>query len=213
MARRAVIRLFPKLQDRILGLLLIRPDREWYRSELARELEVQASTLQRPLAALVAAGILRSRRDGNRLYYQADTQSPLFPELRGLLAKTSGLAGVLKEALASVASKIRVAFVYGSIASGEERSSSDVDLLVVGDIGLAELASPLRRAAIHLGREVNPTVYSEREFAEKLQSRNRFLQGILDKPKVFVVGRQDDLGGTPRPEESGERRSRRTGRG
>ena len=188
--------------------MLLWPEREWYRSELARELGVPASSLQRPLGALVESGVLRGRQDGNRVYYQADASNPVFPELRGLLAKTSGLVDVLREALASVRPRIRVAFIYGSIASGEENASSDVDLLVVGDVGLADLALPLRKAAARLGREVNPTVYSEREFTEKLRTKHRFLHSVLDKPKLFVVGREDDLGRASRSEEGRERRAR-----
>jgi DNA-binding transcriptional ArsR family regulator len=196
MPRQKRTRLLAPLQERILAAVLLRPEREWYRSELARELGVPVSSLQRPLAALAASGIIRARQDGNRVYYRAETESPLYPELRGLLAKTSGLVDVLKAALESVAPRLKVAFVYGSIASGEETSASDVDLFVVGDAGLSELAPLLRKAATRLGREVNPTVCSAREFVEKLRSKSGFVQGVLDKPKLFVVGSEDDLGGT-----------------
>jgi predicted nucleotidyltransferase len=208
MARQRRARLLAPLQERILAIVLLRPEREWYRSELARELGVGASSLQRPLAALAASGIVRVRQDGNRVYYRAETESPLFPELRGLLAKTSGLVDVLKEALKPAGAKVRVALVYGSVASGEETSSSDVDILVVGEAGLSELAPLLRKAASRLGRAVNPSVYSAREFAEKLRSRNRFLQGVLDKPKLFVVGREDDLERASRREAGGKGRAR-----
>lgn len=194
MPRQKRTSLLAPIEERILGITLLHPERAWYRSELARELEVAVSSLQRPLAALVEAGTLRSRQDGNRVYYQADTESPLFPELRGLLAKSSGLVDVLKEALKGFVPRIRFAFVYGSIASGAETSSSDVDLLVVGAAGLADLSLPLREAARRLGRDVNPTVYSEAEFAKKLRAKNRFLLAVLDKPKLFVVGKEDDLG-------------------
>ncbi len=129
----------------------------------------------------------------NRLYYQANPENPIFPELRGLLAKTSGLIGVLKTALESLASQITMAFVYGSIASGEEHSTSDVDLLVVGSAGLKDLAGHLRDAAMLLGREVSPTVFSEAEFASKIKVRNHLLRSVLDKPRLFVVGTEDDI--------------------
>ena len=210
MPRHKRTRLLAPLQERILAVVLLRPEREWYRSELAREVGVSASSLQRPLAVLAASGILRVRQDGNRVYYQADTRNPVFPELRGLLAKTSGLVDVLREALESVRPKVKLAFIYGSVASGEESSSIDVDLLVVGDLGLADLALPLRKAAGRLGREVNATVYSEREFAEKRHAKSRFLHAVLDKPKLFVVGREDDLERASRSEEGGEGRARET---
>ena len=126
----------------------------------------------------------------------ADTGSPLFPELRGLLAKSSGLVDVLRNALKDLIPRIKVAFVYGSMASGAETSSSDVDLLIVGSVGRADLALPLRGAAESLGREVNPTVYNDAEFQARLRSKNRFLIAVLDKPRLFVVGKENDLGGT-----------------
>ncbi|MCK4304399.1 MAG: nucleotidyltransferase domain-containing protein [Candidatus Eisenbacteria sp.] len=183
--------------------MLLRPEREWYRSELACELGVPASSLQRPLARLRETEILSGRRSGNRTYYRANTENPVFPELRGVLAKTSGLAWILREALEALAEKIAMAFVYGSIAAGEQVSSSDVDLFVVGKVGLAELAPLLRQAAMQLGREVNPTVYTEAEFTKRVRSRNHFLRSVLDKPKLFVVGTENDLRKACRPKETG----------
>ena len=200
MTRQTRASLLAPLQERVLALVLLRPERQWYRSELARALDIPASSLQRPLAALCKTGILRARKDGNRLYYQADADSPIFPELRGLLAKTSGLVGVLRAALDALVSRITVAFVYGSIASGEESSTSDVDLLVVGKVGLKELATPLRKAAMRLGREISPVVFSETEFAAKLKAKNHFLSSVLDKPRLFVVGTEDDVRRASHPE-------------
>jgi predicted nucleotidyltransferase len=183
MTRQSRITLLAPLQEGILALILLRPERQWYRSELVRALGLSASSLQRPLAALCRAEILKVRKDGNRLYYQANAENPIFPELRGLLAKTSGLVGVLQVALEALASKITVAFVYGSIASGEENATSDVDLLVVGKAGLKELAVPLRDVAMRLGREISPVVFSDAEFAAKLKAKNHFLHSILGKPR------------------------------
>ena len=173
--------------------MLTRPSREWYRSELARELGVSPSSLQRPLAGLVRSGVVVANPDGNRVYYAVETTHPILPELKGLVAKTSGVAGVLRDALSGSKSKVRVAIVYGSVAAGTEGASSDVDLLVVGSVRLADLATPLRRAAAKLGREVNTSVYSVDEFALKLAARNRFLRAVLDKPKLFVLGSANDL--------------------
>lgn len=210
MARQLRSQLLAPLEERILGILLLRPDRECYRSELARELGVQASSLQRPLARLTAAAVLTARGSGNRVYYRANQSSPTFSELRGLLEKTSGLAWVLKEALSALESKITLAFIYGSIASGQETAASDVDLLVIGDVRLSELAPPLRELGLRLGREVNPTVYGAAEFASKMRSRGRFLQSAVSGPKLFIMGTEDDLraalegaASSPRADESG----------
>src|SRR5207245_9892775 len=137
--------LFPAIKKTILASMLMRPERWWYLSDLAHQLSVPPSSLQRALAALVGAGILRRRRDGNRVYFQPDPDCPFLPELRGLMTKTAGLLDVLREALAPFASSIRWAFVYGSIARSAERSSSDVDLMVIGQVGLAEIAPAIRK--------------------------------------------------------------------
>src|SRR5580658_2826407 len=114
--------LFPKTRQGILAATLVRPEKAWYASELARQMRVPPSSLQRELRDLVAAGILRSHRQGRMLYVQANTRSPLFPDLRGLLLKTAGLVDVLADALRPLNDKLRSAFVYGSIASGHDRS-------------------------------------------------------------------------------------------
>jgi predicted nucleotidyltransferase len=185
--------LLPRTRQGILAATLAQPERWWYLSDLAKHLRVPASSLQRELAALVAAGILERRPDGNRVYFRPDRGCPFFAELRGLIVKTIGLVGVLREALAPLADRIRCAFVYGSIARGEERSDSDVDLMVIGRVGLFELASALGRAQEQLGREVNPAVYSPLEFTKKLRSGYAFPREVLNGLKLFVVGNERDL--------------------
>jgi DNA-binding transcriptional ArsR family regulator len=195
--------LLPKTRQAILAATLPRPEQTWYLADLAKHLRVRPSSLQRELAALVEAGILKRRRDGNRVYYQPDPDCPFMPELRGLIVKTAGLLDVLRDALAPLANRIRWAFVYGSVARGDEQSSSDVDLMVIGGVGLADLPPMLGRVRERLGRDVNPTVYSPAEFRKKLQAGYSFPRGVLDKPKLFVVGNEHELaaafeGGTRR---------------
>ncbi len=127
------------------------------------------------------------------VYYQANAQSPLFSELRGLLLKTAGLVDILADALKPLLPKIRLAFVYGSIATGQERSDSDIDLMVVGEISPVELALPLRRARELLGREINPIVYSPAEFAKKVRAKDHFLADVLTKPRLLVLGSEGEL--------------------
>ena len=193
MSQRPLDLLLPRNRQQMLAAVLMHPERWWYRSELAAQMGVPPSSLQRPLAALLASGLLRSRRHGNRLYFQANPDSPLFPELRGLMAKTIGLVDVLRGALAPLAAKIQVAFVYGSFARSAEVGTSDVDLFLVGTIGLAELSLPLRDVRAELGREVNPTLYSRSEFRAKVRARHHFVTSVLDGPKLFVVGTRNDL--------------------
>jgi predicted nucleotidyltransferase len=172
------------------------PQRWWYLSDLARHLGLRPSSLQRELSSLVAAGILRRKREGNRVYFQPDPDCPLFPELRGLMMKTVGLFDVLRQALAPFARSIRWAFVYGSAARSEERSSSDVDLMVIGQVGLADIAPALRKAEARLARPVNPSAYTPEEFISKLKAGNHFLQAVLKEKMVFILGQGDELAAT-----------------
>ena len=186
--------LLPKTRQGILAATLVQPEKDWYVSELARRMGVPASSLQRELHDLSEVGILKTHRQGRMVYYQANTNSPVFPDLRGLLLKTGGLVDVLAQALKPLAARLRTAFVYGSIAAGQEQSDSDIDLMIVGQVSPTELALPLRRARELLGREINPTVYTPAEFDNKRAAIDPFLKQVLDKPKLFVLGNKDELG-------------------
>jgi len=186
--------LLPKTRQGILAATLVQPTKAWYASELAHRLGVPSSSLQRELRDLSEAGILKTHRQGRMVYYQANRDSPVFPDLRGLLLKTAGLVDVLAQALKPVAAKIAAAFVYGSIAAGSEQSDSDIDLMVVGQVSPEDLALPLRRARELLGREINPMVYTPAEFARKRSARDPFLKQVLDNPRLIVLGNKDELG-------------------
>ena len=186
--------LLPKTRQGILAATLVQPEKAWYASELAQRLGVPSSSLQRELQDLTEAGILKTHKQGRMVYYQANRESPVFPDLRGLLLKTAGLVDVLVQALKPVASKVSTAFVYGSIAAGSEASDSDIDLMVVGEVSPQDLALPLRRAREALGREINPTVYTPVEFERKRAANDHFLKQVLDKPRLLVLGIKDELG-------------------
>jgi predicted nucleotidyltransferase len=185
--------LLPKTRQGILAATLVQPEKAWYVSELARRLGVPSSSLQRELHDLSDAGILKVHRQGRMVYYQANRDSPVFADLRGLLLKTAGLVDVLAQVLKPLATKVRTAFVYGSIAAGTEESESDIDLMVVGQVSPPDLALPLRRAREQLGREINPTVYTHAEFEKKRKAGDSFLKQVLDKPRLFVLGNKDEL--------------------
>jgi predicted nucleotidyltransferase len=196
----ALAALFPTVRGDVLMATLTHPDKWWYLSELADFLGTSPSSLQRELKALVGGGILETRREGTRAYFKADTRSPLFPELRGLIEKTAGVVPTLRDVLNPLEARIACAFVYGSVARSREHALSDVDLLVVGDVGLADLAPVLRKAETRLGREVNVTSYSMPEFRRKTAAGDHFLSGVLRGRKQFVKGDQrdvDDLIGKP----------------
>ena len=194
MRNRPLDALLPKTRQGILAATLLQPEKAWYASELARRMGVPSSSLQRELKDLAKAGILKTHRQGRMSYYQANADSPLFPELRGLLLKTAGLVDALADALKPLSAKLALVFVYGSIASGREQSDSDIDLMVVGTALPAELALPLRRARDLLGREINPTVYTPAEFNRKRAAKDHCLTQVLSKPKLFVLGNEKELG-------------------
>jgi uncharacterized protein len=185
--------LFPKVRQEILSTLLLDPGKAWYLSDLAQHHRTTPSSLQRELASLVEAGILTKKRDGNRTYFQADPECPVFPELRGLMTKTAGLVDQVKQALTPMAPKIELAFVYGSMAKGSERNASDVDILVVGQVKLSELARALKPLEASLSRAVNPSLYLAKEFRDKIRAGHHFLSSVVGEPKLFIIGAERDL--------------------
>lgn len=185
--------LVSRTKQQLLAATLLQPQRRWYLLELARHLGVRPSSLQRDLKLLTEAGILTRYQNGNRVYFQADPACPIFPELAQILTKTVGIVDILKETLEPLRNRINVAFVYGSVAVSSERSSSDIDLMVIGDISLSEIAPVLRNAEQKLARAVNPTVYVLDEFRRRIARENHFLTSVLREEPLFVIGDQNDL--------------------
>jgi DNA-binding transcriptional ArsR family regulator len=184
--------LLPEYRRRVLGLLLLRPEEALHGREIARRTGLPAGTVTRELTKLAEVGLLHRERRGNQQVYRANTRSPVFSELAGILRKTSGLADVLAQALAPVAPKLRAAFIFGSIAQGRESAGSDVDLILIGDLGFAQAVELLHAAQATLGREVNPKVFTASEFTSKVAT-GAFLRDVLAKPKIFLIGSDHDL--------------------
>jgi predicted nucleotidyltransferase len=159
--------------------------------ELARRSGFHEATVRQELKKLKQLDLVIERRAGNRSYYQANRLHPLYREIHQIVLKTSGLVDVIGRALDG--QDIRVAFVFGSMAEGKEVAGSDVDVMVIGDLGLRKLTSLLSEVAEQLGREVNPHVMSGTEYRKRLESGDHFVTGVLDGPKLFVLGTQDDL--------------------
>ena len=184
--------LLPKTRRAILGLLFRHPGEAFYEREIVRAINGGRGAVQRELRALTRSGILQRDVRGNMAYYRANEACPIFPELRGLILKTVGLVDVLGAALQGVAG-VRLAFVYGSFASGKAGAESDVDVIVVGDVSFAQVSQGLRPAQERLGREINPTVYSISEFREKVAARHHFLTRVLSQEKLLIIGDADVL--------------------
>ncbi|HKX44046.1 MAG TPA: MarR family transcriptional regulator [Burkholderiaceae bacterium] len=184
--------LFPEYRRRVLGLLLLRPDEALHGREIARRTGLPAGTITRELGKLAEAGLLKREKRGNQQVYRANTDGPIYTELASILRKTSGLADVLAQALAPASHKLRVAFVFGSVAQGRETAGSDIDVMLVGDLSFREAVELLHPPQAVLGREVNPKVFAPDEFLVKVRAEP-FLADVLAKPKIFLIGNAHDL--------------------
>ena len=164
--------LFPGYRRRVLGLLLLQPDESLHGREIARRTGLPAGTLTRELRRLASVGLLTQERRGNQTLYRANHASPVFAELAGILRKTSGLADVVAEALAPLSDDINVAFIFGSVARGAESAGSDVDILIIGSVDFGAVVDALHPAQQQLAREINPKVFSVREWNAKLKGKS-----------------------------------------
>ena len=158
---------------------------------LERQTGFAVSTVRQELKNLEKLGLVQTRVSGNRTYYRGNDSHPLYPEIRSLVLKTSGLADVIREALGQVS--ICVAFVFGSVANGSETSESDIDLMVIGSVSLRQLVGRLSGVSQQLGRELNPSVMTESEFSKRREAGDHFVSTVLSAPKLFVIGEADEL--------------------
>jgi len=187
--------LFGKTRQAILGLLFTHPDESYHLRLMVRLSGAGLGPAQRELGKLTAAGLVRREQRGRQVSYQANRQSPIFEELRGLVIKTAGLVDVLRQVLEPLGRRIRAAFIFGSFARGEESAASDIDVMVVGDLAMLELGKALAGAQRRLGREVNVTIYPPQEMAKKLAARHHFVTQVVKGRKIFLMGDEHDLAG------------------
>ncbi|NNU42301.1 nucleotidyltransferase domain-containing protein [Ramlibacter montanisoli] len=186
--------LFPRVRQRVLALLFGNPGRSFFASEVIALAQSGSGAVQRELADLAAAGLLKVTSQGNQKHYQANDAAPVFPELRSLVLKTFGLADVLRAALEPLSPRIGLAFVFGSIAKQQETAASDVDVLIVSqDLGYADTFEALEPASLSLGRPVNPTVYTPAQIARKVKQDNAFVTRVLHQPKIWLIGSEEAL--------------------
>ncbi len=183
--------LFGTYRKKVLSQLLLHPDTDYHVRELARQTGTAPGTLHKELVRLAAVGLLLRKEQGNQVRYQANQHCPVFPELAGLLRKTTGAAELLANALIPL--QPALALIFGSVASGTEIASSDVDVLVIGELGFADVVQATYPVQAELGREINPVVYSVLEFQRRIQAQDPFVHDLLAKPKIFLVGTEHDL--------------------
>ncbi len=188
--------LFPKVRQRVLGVLFGNPGRSFYANEVIALAQSGTGAVQRELAALLDAGLLLMTKRGNQKHFQANAAAPVFAELRGLVLKTMGLADVLRAALAPLEPQISAAFVYGSVAKQQDTAQSDIDVLIVSStLGYADVFGALESATIQLGRKVNPTLYTPDDIAKRLAQDNSFITRVLQQPKIWLIGTEEQLHG------------------
>ena len=186
--------LFSATQKRVLGLLFGQPERSFYATELIHMLGVGSGAVQRELARLAESGLVTVRKVGTQKHYQADPNAPIYHELCGIMLKTVGLAEPLRHALQGFAEHITAAFIYGSVAQGADSAKSDIDLMLICEnLSYADVFEALQAAEAKLGRPVNPTLYSATEWAKKRKRENGFAAKVAKRPKLFLIGSEQDL--------------------
>lgn len=186
--------LFSKTQQRVLGMLFGDPERRFYTNEIVRLANMGRGTITRELERLVTVGLITSVREGNQRYYQVNPASPIFPEMRGIVRKTSGVDNIISHALQQWHERIRLAFVYGAIANGKENAGTSVDLFIVAeDLTYGDVMLALNEAVGETGRAVNPSIYTRFQIQRELNKGNAFINRVLRQPKLWVFGNDGDL--------------------
>jgi len=180
-----------RVRAEIFRLLFGLDEKELHLREVERQASLSLGTIRQDLQKLLMLDLVATRRDGNRLYYRANTEHPLYPEIRMLVLKTAGLVDIFKEALES--KNIGVAFIFGSFASHNEAAGSDVDLMVIGSVSLRTISGWLSAISEKIRREINPYTITVEEFRKRKQKKDHFLSHVLASPKLFIVGTEDDL--------------------
>ena len=186
--------LFSNVQGRVLALIFGHPERSFYTSEIVRNVHSGTGAVERELSRLQRSGLVSVERLGNQKHYRANHQSPIFEELQKLVLKTVGLSEPLRQSLAPYSDRIKVAFVYGSVAKGGDTARSDIDLMVIGeDLAYTEIYASLQNAENTLRRQVSPTLLSPEDWRRKIAHKESFIAKISAQPKIFIFGSEDDL--------------------
>jgi uncharacterized protein len=185
--------LFGKTRQAVLALLYGRSDTSFYTKQILDAVATGRGTVQRELKNLTDTGIIVREVEGRQVYYRANEKCPIFGELKNIVRKTFGVADILKQSLTVASTRVRVAFIFGSVARSTDDQRSDIDVIVVGGISFGEVVSLLSDAEDKLGREINPVVYSVAEFNDKVKENHHFISTVLEGDKIFLVGDEDEL--------------------
>ena len=181
-----------KIRQNLLALFFTNPSRKYYLRELQRMLGYSAGSIRRELLKFQKDDLFNIQRAGNLLYYSLNTKHPLYKELKSIVSKTVGVEGTLKKMLQPI-DKIKIAFIYGSFAMKKEGTASDIDLMIIGNPDTSYLNEKIAIAERILKREINPTIYSLKEYKIKKRSKSGFIMDLLKNPKIILIGKEDDL--------------------
>jgi predicted nucleotidyltransferase len=185
--------LFTEYRSRVLGLLLLHPERSYYLREIARLTATVPGTLKREMDKLLEVDLLTVKKVGNQNHYQANRECPIYEDLSNVLRKTSGLSDVLIAALLPLSEKIQSAFIFGSVASGKVNAKSDIDLMLIGEVTYPEVVLLLHPLQEQLGREINPKIYADKEWSKLVKDNGAFVHDVLRKQKLFIIGNEQQL--------------------
>lgn len=181
-----------KARIEILKLFLFNPEKRFYMRQISKLSEQSIRGVQREIDKLKNIGLLEESIEGNRNYYKVNKNCPIYEDLKRIFLKTVGLGETLRKHLERT-KDIRIAFIYGSFARGEESASSDVDLMVIGSISAKKLSGLLSKPKKELGREVNYAVYSIQEYRRRIKQKDHFLKETIGKEKIFIIGNDEEL--------------------
>lgn len=181
-----------KARIEILRLFLLNPGNRFYQRQISAQSKQPIRAVQREVEKLEKIGLLKKITMGNRVYYSVDKSCSIYGELKGIIFKTSGIAETLKSELAK-SKNIAFAFIYGSYAEGKEKVSSDIDLMVIGDISSKDLSKTLSRPKTELSREINYAVFKPEEFRDKVKNKDHFLNTVLKQKKIFIIGSENEF--------------------
>lgn len=163
---------------------------EHYLRDLEKLSHVKVNSLQKEVKHLSSLGLLKARKDGNRIYYSANTEHPLYPDLVSIVEKTVGVLFKLKKSLSDP--KIKCAFIFGSFAKGKEKAGSDIDLIIIGDIGMRGVSKLLSGIQEKIGREINPHVFTEEEFQKRIKDKEHFISSVMKEDIKVITGSVDE---------------------
>lgn len=185
--------LFTTTQQRVLALLFGQPARSFFATELIELTGSGSGAVQRELKRLTSSGLITVTPIGKQKHYQANPDSPVFAELRGLVLKTVALVEPIRQALEQLEDRITLALLYGSVVRGTDTAASDIDLLIVAEgVTLENIYAVLAPVEADLGRRISPTLYTSQEFAERKESKSAFLTRVLSGEHLVLIGAEDE---------------------